>query len=188
MRDAGRVLVDADDGGRWDADDVGRDAGRMAALFVHVIHNHKNLFTSNNVMALRNLALRFSPLLSSRLSRPYVSTHTWPHRFSPKFPPSSFPAAKASTSVSSSTEPETSDIPNAESSEAPPPILDPAVSANDGVTDWSKSYSGLSQQAFTKDIADVLLAPLDAMDIEMKPGGPSTRFHFYLSNCYPQMA
>lgn len=36
--------------------------------------------------------------------------------------------------------------------------------------DWSKSYFGLSTQAFPKDVADVLLAPLDAMDIEIKPG------------------
>ena len=36
--------------------------------------------------------------------------------------------------------------------------------------DWSKSYFGLSTQAFPKDVADVLLAPLDSMDIEIKPG------------------
>jgi hypothetical protein len=46
-----------------------------------------------------------------------------------------------------------------------------AVGVNDGITDWSRSYSGLSQEAFTKDIADVLLAPVDPMDVEMKPGG-----------------
>jgi Mitochondrial genome maintenance MGM101 len=37
-------------------------------------------------------------------------------------------------------------------------------------TDWSRSYHGLSSQAFAKDIADVLLAPVDPMDIEIKPG------------------
>jgi hypothetical protein len=37
-------------------------------------------------------------------------------------------------------------------------------------TDWSKSYSGLSTQAFSKDIADILLAPIDPFDVEMKPG------------------
>ncbi|KAF8324825.1 mitochondrial genome maintenance MGM101 [Amanita rubescens] len=37
--------------------------------------------------------------------------------------------------------------------------------------DWSKSYFGLSTQAFPKDIADVLLAPIDSMDIEIKPDG-----------------
>ena len=38
-------------------------------------------------------------------------------------------------------------------------------------TDWSKSYHGLSSHAFTKDVADILLAPVDPLDIEVKPGG-----------------
>ena len=37
-------------------------------------------------------------------------------------------------------------------------------------TDWSKSYYGLSTQAFSKEIADILLAPIDSDDVEMKPG------------------
>ncbi|KAG1717438.1 mitochondrial genome maintenance MGM101 [Suillus paluster] len=40
-----------------------------------------------------------------------------------------------------------------------------------GSTDWSTSYHGLSTQAFSKDIANILLAPVDDMDIEMKPDG-----------------
>lgn len=46
----------------------------------------------------------------------------------------------------------------------------PEENLNDAVTDWSKSYFGLSTQAFSKDIADILLAPIDPMDVEMKPG------------------
>jgi hypothetical protein len=42
-------------------------------------------------------------------------------------------------------------------------------------TDWSKSYHGLSSQAFSKDIAEILLAPIDPQDVEMKPGA-SIRF------------
>ncbi|KAL0950078.1 hypothetical protein HGRIS_010082 [Hohenbuehelia grisea] len=38
-------------------------------------------------------------------------------------------------------------------------------------TDWSKSYHGLSTQAFSKEIADVLLAPIGPLDIEIKPDG-----------------
>jgi hypothetical protein len=45
--------------------------------------------------------------------------------------------------------------------------------AQDGVTDWSKSYSGLSSQAFSKEIADILLAPIDPHDVEVKPGQPT---------------
>jgi len=40
-------------------------------------------------------------------------------------------------------------------------------------TDWSKSYSGLSTQAFSKDIVEVLLAPIDPLDVEIKPDGLS---------------
>lgn len=46
----------------------------------------------------------------------------------------------------------------------------PDANAPDGTTDWSKSYSGLSVQPFSKEIATVLLAPIDPLDIEMKPG------------------
>ena len=39
-----------------------------------------------------------------------------------------------------------------------------------GPTDWSKSYHGLSSQAFSKEIAEILLSPVNPMDIEIKPG------------------
>jgi len=38
-------------------------------------------------------------------------------------------------------------------------------------TDWSKSYHGLSSHAFPKDVADILLAPIDPLDVEVKPDG-----------------
>jgi hypothetical protein len=58
-------------------------------------------------------------------------------------------------------------------SETPAPSLPELLlpESNPAGTDWSKSYAGLSQQAFSKEIADVLLAPLDPIDIEIKPGG-----------------
>lgn len=37
--------------------------------------------------------------------------------------------------------------------------------------DWTTSFSGLSSQAFSKEAADILLAPLDVDDIEIKPDG-----------------
>jgi hypothetical protein len=36
--------------------------------------------------------------------------------------------------------------------------------------DWSRSYHGLSSQPFPKEVADILLAPVDPLDVEMKPG------------------
>jgi hypothetical protein len=47
-------------------------------------------------------------------------------------------------------------------------------------TDWSKSYQGLSQQPFPSEVADILMAPIDPMDIEMKPG-KCLDFFFVLS-------
>ncbi|KAF9462034.1 mitochondrial genome maintenance MGM101-domain-containing protein [Collybia nuda] len=60
------------------------------------------------------------------------------------------------------------------SSEIPPPNVEPPVANGNGgdtTTDWSKSYHGLSEKAFSKEIAEILLAPVDPMDVEMKPDG-----------------
>ncbi|KIK53274.1 hypothetical protein GYMLUDRAFT_49450 [Collybiopsis luxurians FD-317 M1] len=53
------------------------------------------------------------------------------------------------------------------STDIPGELLD---SSNDG-TDWSRSFHGLSEEAFSKEIADTLLAPVDPLDIEIKPDG-----------------
>jgi len=46
------------------------------------------------------------------------------------------------------------------------------VSGGDSAAnDWSKSYYGLSVEAFQREVADILLAPIDEMDIEIKPDG-----------------
>jgi hypothetical protein len=37
--------------------------------------------------------------------------------------------------------------------------------------DWTKSFHGLSTQPFSKEAADILLAPLDPEDVEIKPDG-----------------
>jgi len=37
--------------------------------------------------------------------------------------------------------------------------------------DWSKSFHGLSQEAFPKEAADILLAPVDPQSVEIKPDG-----------------
>ncbi|KEF59758.1 uncharacterized protein A1O9_04606 [Exophiala aquamarina CBS 119918] len=37
--------------------------------------------------------------------------------------------------------------------------------------DWTRSFHGLSVEPFSKDAADVLLAPLDSEDVEIKPDG-----------------
>lgn len=57
-----------------------------------------------------------------------------------------------------------------------------------GATDWSKSYHGLSTQAFAKDAVDVLLAPLDPIDIEMKPGMCPINPHMYHAHVHVRWA
>lgn len=37
-------------------------------------------------------------------------------------------------------------------------------------SDWSRSFHGLSSQPFDKEITEVLLAPVEPADIEVKPG------------------
>jgi hypothetical protein len=37
-------------------------------------------------------------------------------------------------------------------------------------TDWYTSYHGLSTQPFSKETAEILMAPIDPMDVEIKPG------------------
>jgi len=46
----------------------------------------------------------------------------------------------------------------------------PDVNGHDGTTDWSRSYAGLSTQPFPSEVAEILQAPIDPMDIEVKPG------------------
>ncbi|KAI0032925.1 mitochondrial genome maintenance MGM101-domain-containing protein [Vararia minispora EC-137] len=58
---------------------------------------------------------------------------------------------------------------SAESVPAAP--LDPLGPSDGAPTDWSRSYHGLSQQPFPKEVADVLLAPIDPLDVEIKPDG-----------------
>jgi hypothetical protein len=49
-----------------------------------------------------------------------------------------------------------------------PPTFDAPPTGNS--TDWSRSYHGLSTQPFPPEVADILLASIDPLDIEMKPG------------------
>ncbi|KAH9855056.1 mitochondrial genome maintenance MGM101-domain-containing protein [Lenzites betulinus] len=37
--------------------------------------------------------------------------------------------------------------------------------------DWSRSYFGLSTQPFPKEVSDVLMTPVDPLDVEIKPDG-----------------
>ncbi|OAV97129.1 hypothetical protein PTTG_05760 [Puccinia triticina 1-1 BBBD Race 1] len=41
----------------------------------------------------------------------------------------------------------------------------------DATVDWSRSFSGLSQKPFAREASDILMAPIDPMDVEIKPDG-----------------
>ncbi|KAG0325910.1 hypothetical protein BGZ99_010437 [Dissophora globulifera] len=43
-------------------------------------------------------------------------------------------------------------------------------SATEDVHDWTRSFAGMATEPFEKEVADLLMAPLDPDDIEMKPG------------------
>lgn len=51
--------------------------------------------------------------------------------------------------------------------EDPPPVLD----ENEKQVDWTRSYHGLSSTPFTPEQAQILQAPLEYDDIEIKPDG-----------------
>lgn len=52
----------------------------------------------------------------------------------------------------------------------------PAPSGDPKQTDWYTSYHGLSVQPFPKEVAEILMAPIDPMDVEMKPGESGISF------------
>ncbi|CAG8591242.1 6413_t:CDS:2 [Dentiscutata heterogama] len=45
------------------------------------------------------------------------------------------------------------------------------ISANNIKQDWSKSFFGLSAKPFSKEVTEILLAPVVSEDIEIKPDG-----------------
>ncbi|KAF9006719.1 mitochondrial genome maintenance MGM101-domain-containing protein [Cyathus striatus] len=107
-------------------------------------------------------------------ARSYVNYTSKPSSSTPTYVKRVIPAAKASTvaSTKDSETPEPTGKLAPRKSEIPfEPAALPTVTAVDGATDWSKSYHGLSTEAFSKEIADVLLAPIEPLDVEIKPDG-----------------
>ena len=46
--------------------------------------------------------------------------------------------------------------------------------------DWSKSFSGLSTQRVSPEVENILMQPVDAYDVEVKPGGLITSIETHL--------
>ena len=108
----------------------------------------------------RHLQLRESPLIRT------VFTRSSPRQNepAPATSPSSTPAKANGSLPPSASKPATAGL-NFEDGPLKLQEDDPS-----GV-DWSSSFNGLSIQPFAKEAADVLLAPIDKNDVEIKPDG-----------------
>jgi len=110
------------------------------------------------------------------LRRLYVSSHNWLRltarpSISRALPGTSQRCNLVSHAKFSTVNDELTNETVAQVKSEPTPLLLPDATGSDGTTDWSKSYSGLSIQPFSKEIATVLMAPLDPLDVEIKPDG-----------------
>jgi hypothetical protein len=74
----------------------------------------------------------------------------------------------SSTPTSSTPLPETHNI--QENGLNDEPALSLEGEGQNGKTDWSRSFHGLSIEPFPKDVIEVLREPLDPEDVEIKPG------------------
>lgn len=94
-------------------------------------------------------------------------------------------ATAAPASAESAPTPAAAKTTTAAASSSPPyPNESPDLYKSDGSpSDWSKSFSGLGAQAFPKEAADVLMAPLDPSDVEIKPGARTS--HTLLASLIP---
>ena len=75
-------------------------------------------------------------------------------------------------STPSTSRPATSPPPPNSTASTPAPNESLKLQEDDSThVDWTKSFHGLSVQPFSKEAADVLLAPLAEADVEIKPDG-----------------
>jgi hypothetical protein len=130
-------------------------------------------------MASRALLQRFS---SVNLAHPGRFTAARYRTWTPRVAVAAFPritlVAKASTLAeppaeeSDTTETSSNNTTSDQEQDVSFSFLGEDIPSDGGSTglDWSRSYHGLSSQAFSKDVADILLALVDPMDIEVKPG------------------
>ncbi|KIK03119.1 hypothetical protein K443DRAFT_131520 [Laccaria amethystina LaAM-08-1] len=121
-------------------------------------------------------ATRVFPRLLSRFSTLRPSRGAWVPRAAPTSSSPAPSAIRSNTTVAQETETpapaeKTLNNGNQLSAEDTAASFLPEANGNNHGTDWSKSYHGLSSQAFSKEIAEILLAPIDPLDVEMKPDG-----------------
>ncbi|KAI5848087.1 mitochondrial genome maintenance MGM101-domain-containing protein [Tricharina praecox] len=113
--------------------------------------------------AVRRSFLTLARTQSRQLTASHPSVFTAIRRFTngDDFP--SFPSKSSSSSSASAPIPNTHNIRDNG--------LNDSFEIIDEKMDWSRSFHGLSTEAFPKETADVLLAPLAPEEVEIKPDG-----------------
>jgi hypothetical protein len=136
------------------------------------------------IQALCNASARPLPRLHSFRSLVPLSTARWVPATA--FCSPTVPVRKASTSsekdfdIDDDLPPRPSSSSNNPPSPSPNPYPESILDVPPTGTDWSRSYAGLSTESFPKELAEILMAPVDPMDVEIKPG--SYKFQWYSSS------
>lgn len=84
--------------------------------------------------------------------------------------PQTFRPSVLSRLNSTATQPNGANASEAKPTTESPPLTLIENNNGGGPTDWSRSYHGLSVEPFAKEVADILQAPIDPLDVEIKPG------------------
>lgn len=157
----------------------------MVAHSVSKILLSKSVPTCNGALKyqLRLIAAEFLPLYTTRQfsARPQLAVYT-KISFKPTNPPSKTPALSTSSSsqtslASPSPSSPTSIIPSSAQEQTITDItnglLDEPLTLDEGTNqvDWTRSFHGLSVQPFSKEAAEILMAPITINDVEVKPDG-----------------
>ncbi|KAH8703661.1 putative mitochondrial genome maintenance protein Mgm101 [Talaromyces proteolyticus] len=109
----------------------------------------------------------FPTLLTSRPQTTQAAT-------SPSKPPSSTPSStNRADAIKQPTpnHPTTSNLLKSGLSDAPLDLNPSGYNSNDEKIDWTRSFHGISDKPFPKEVADILLAPPNPDDVEIKPDG-----------------
>lgn len=130
-----------------------------------------NSLTASIYEAMASLGFRRLVLSATRATRFIGQTYIYgPRNVTAR--QNTVPTASFSTATVTSTPSSTPVTAQEETLKAPSKSAEvlPEANAPDGSTDWSRSYSGLSVQPFSKEAAAILMAPIDPLSIEIKPG------------------
>lgn len=106
---------------------------------------------------------------ASSASRPIHSSRTTAYPAASRTSAAAAASPAAAAPAAAESEPSSSLLPPLP--DATGPAQGPAADPNAPPVDWSASFHGLSTTPFSPEVARVLMTPLDAEDIEIKPDG-----------------